>query len=181
LTERETQGHQVDAVAHAGGLDMMRADTSLIKEQIVAMMDKLDNVHFVACAGAINMFTQKNGVAPDIIQGMETDYTAFDNIVGRLQGGGWKHIKIESITEIQNLLFRNNPYPAVWIILLLAPSRVVYAHQKAGKQDLLFIITSFGNFHAVQAVPTTPPPLYRSCAGQTVLDDLQAPSPHCYL
>lgn len=63
--------------------------------------------------GAIKMFTQKNGVAPDIIQGVGTDDTAFDHIVGRLQTGGWKYIKIESITEIQVLLFRNNPPPAV--------------------------------------------------------------------
>jgi intracellular sulfur oxidation DsrE/DsrF family protein len=99
LTEHEAQGHQVDVVAHAGGLDMMRADASPIKEQIVAMMDKYDNVHFVACAGAIKMYTKKNGVAPDIIQGVGTDYTAFDHIVGRLQGGGWKYIKVESLSE----------------------------------------------------------------------------------
>jgi intracellular sulfur oxidation DsrE/DsrF family protein len=87
LREHEAQGHQVDVVAHAGGLDMMRADASPIKEQIVAMMDKYDNVHFVACAGAIKMYTQKNGVAPVIIQGVGTDYMAFDHIFGRLQRG----------------------------------------------------------------------------------------------
>jgi len=100
LTEHESQGHQVDVVAHAGGLDMMRADVSPIREQIVGMMDKYDNIHFIACAGAIKMYTKKNGVAPDIIQGVGTDYTAFDHIVGRLQTGGWKYIKVESIKEI---------------------------------------------------------------------------------
>lgn len=99
LIEHEAQGQQVDVVAHAGGLDMTRADASPIKEQIVAMMDKYDNVHFVACAGAIKMYTQKNGVAPVIIRGVGTDYTAFDHIVGRLQGGGWKYIKVESLSE----------------------------------------------------------------------------------
>ena len=97
LTKHEAQGHQVDVVAHAGGLDMMRADASPIKEQIVAMMDKYDNVHFFACAGAIKMYTQKNGVAPVIIRGVGTDHTAFDHVVGRLQTGGWKYIKVESI------------------------------------------------------------------------------------
>ena len=98
LTEHEAQGHQVDVVAHAGGLNMMRADVSPIREQIVAMMDKYDNVHFIACAGAIKMYTQKNGVAPVIIEGVGTDYTAFDHIVGRLQTGGWQYIKVETLT-----------------------------------------------------------------------------------
>jgi len=98
LTEHEAQGHQVDVVAHAGGLNMMRADVSPIREQIVAMMDKYDNVHFIACAGAIKMYTQKNGVAPVIIGGVGTDYTAFDHIVGRLQTGGWQYIKVETLT-----------------------------------------------------------------------------------
>ena len=100
LAEHESSNNQIDVVAHAAGLDLMRADVSPLKEQIVALMDRYDNVHFIACAGAIKMFTQKNGVAPDIIQGVGTDYTAFDHIVGRLQTGGWKYIKIESITEI---------------------------------------------------------------------------------
>jgi len=100
LAEHQAQGHQVEVVAHAGGLDMMRADVSPIREQIVAMMDKYDNIHFIACAGTIKMYTETNGVAPAIIQGVGTDYTAFDHIVGRLQTGGWKYIKVEPIKEI---------------------------------------------------------------------------------
>jgi len=91
---------QIDVVAHAGGLDLMRADVSPLKNQIIAMMDKYPNVHFIACAGAIRMFQKKNGVKPVIIDGIATDETAFDHIVGRLQSGGWKYIKVETITEI---------------------------------------------------------------------------------
>lgn len=98
LVEHESSSHQIDVVAHADGLDLMRADVSPLKEQIITLMDKYDNVHFIACAGAIKMFTQKNGVAPDIIQGVGTDYTAFDHIVGRLQTGGWQYIKVETLT-----------------------------------------------------------------------------------
>ena len=100
LEEHSSSNDQIDVVAHAGGLDLMRSDISPLKEQIIALMDKYDNIHFIACAGAIKMYTQKNGVAPDIIQGVGTDNTAFDHIVGRLQTGGWKYIKIESVTEI---------------------------------------------------------------------------------
>ena len=100
LAEHDTGNNQIDVVAHAGGLDLMRADASPLREQIITLMDKHDNIHFIACAGAINMYTQKNGVAPDIIQGVGTDNTAFDHIVGRLQSGGWQYIKVESILEI---------------------------------------------------------------------------------
>ena len=100
MDEHKNDGHQIDVVAHASGLDLMRADVSPLKEQIIALMDKHDNVHFIACAGAIKMYRQKNGMAPDIIIGVGTDTTAFDHIVGRLQSGGWKYIKAETLSEI---------------------------------------------------------------------------------
>jgi intracellular sulfur oxidation DsrE/DsrF family protein len=100
LEEHKDSGDQIDVVAHASGLTLMRADVSPLKQQIVALMDKYDNVHFIACAGAIKMYRQKNGVARDIIIGVGTDTTAFDHIVGRLQSGGWKYIKAETLSEI---------------------------------------------------------------------------------
>lgn len=99
LDEHKGGGHQIDVVAHASGLNLMRADVSPLKEQILALIEKHDNVHFIACAGAIKMFRQKNGTAPDIIRGVATDSTAFDHIVGRLQSGGWKYIKVETLSE----------------------------------------------------------------------------------
>jgi len=100
LAEHQDSNNQIDVVAHAGGLDLMRSDVSPVKAKILSLMEKYDNIHFIACAGAIKMYTKKNGIAPDIIEGVGTDYTAFDHIVGRLQMGGWKYIKIESIMEI---------------------------------------------------------------------------------
>ena len=100
LEEHKDSGDQIDVVAHASGLNLMRADVSPLKQQILALMDKYDNVHFIACAGAIKMYRQKNGMAPDIIIGVGTDTTAFDHIVGRLQSGGWKYIKAETLSEI---------------------------------------------------------------------------------
>jgi intracellular sulfur oxidation DsrE/DsrF family protein len=97
--DKHDSTHQIDVVAHAGGLDLMRADISPLKNQIIALMDKYPNVHFIACAGAIRMFQKKNGVKPVIIEGVSTDMTAFDHIVGRLQTGGWKYIKVETLSE----------------------------------------------------------------------------------
>ena len=99
LQQHESQGHQIDVVAHAGGLDMMREDVSMLKAQIIDMMEKHNNVHFIACANAISILRSK-GTEPEIIKGVTTDSTAFDHIVGRLQSGGWKYVRVESLSEI---------------------------------------------------------------------------------
>jgi intracellular sulfur oxidation DsrE/DsrF family protein len=98
LREHESQGHQIDVVAHAGGLDLMRADASPLKAQIIDMMEKHNNVHFIACASAIQILRSK-GVEPTIIRGVSTDSTAFDHIVGRLQNGGWRYIRVDSLLD----------------------------------------------------------------------------------
>ena len=99
LQEHQSQGYQIDVVAHASGLDIMREDVSPLKLQMVEMLAKYDNVHFIGCANAIKML-RKKGIEPAIIQGVRTDSTAFDHIVNRLQGGGWKYNKVKSLAEI---------------------------------------------------------------------------------
>lgn len=99
LQEHQSQGYQIDVVAHASGLDFMREDVSPLKQQMVEMLAKYDNVHFIGCANAISML-RKKGIEPAIIQGVSTDSTAFDHIVNRLQSGNWKYIKVESLPEV---------------------------------------------------------------------------------
>jgi intracellular sulfur oxidation DsrE/DsrF family protein len=96
LLDHQAQGNQVDVVAHASGLDMMREDVSPLKLQMIEMLSKYDNVHFIGCANAIRMLRAK-GIEPPIIAGVGTDKTAFDHIVGRLQHGGWKYIRVDSL------------------------------------------------------------------------------------
>jgi intracellular sulfur oxidation DsrE/DsrF family protein len=96
LKEHRSQGYQIDVVAHAGGLDMMRDDISPLKLQMIEMLSKDNNVRFIGCANAIRML-QAKGVNPPIIAGVETDDTAFDHIVERLVDGGWKYIKVGSL------------------------------------------------------------------------------------
>jgi intracellular sulfur oxidation DsrE/DsrF family protein len=96
LKDHRSQKYQIDVVAHAGGLDMMRDDVSPLKLQMIEMLSKYNNVHFIGCANAIRML-QSKGINPPIIAGVETDDTAFDHIVGRLVDGGWKYIKVDSL------------------------------------------------------------------------------------
>jgi len=100
LADHKGGNDEIDVVAHAGGLDLMRADASPLKEKIISLMNKHDNIHFIACAGAIKMFKKNTGALPNIIQGVSTDSTAFDHIVGRLQHGGWRYVKVETVLDI---------------------------------------------------------------------------------
>lgn len=98
LKSHTARGHQIDVVAHADGLDLMRADISPLRDRILYLMSVYDNVHFIACASAISLL-QEQGVHPDIINGVGTDTTAFDHIVDRLQTGKWTYVRAESLSE----------------------------------------------------------------------------------
>jgi intracellular sulfur oxidation DsrE/DsrF family protein len=98
LKSHTARGQQIDVVAHAAGLDLMRADVSPLRDQILYLISEYDNVHFIACASAISLL-QEQGIKPDIINGVGTDTTAFDHIVDRLQTGNWTYIRAESLSE----------------------------------------------------------------------------------
>ena len=76
----------------------MRADKSPFKAQVVAMMKHHSNVHFIACANGIRNL-RKLGIEPKIIGDIDTDKTAVDHIINRLQAG-WTYVKVDDIPEI---------------------------------------------------------------------------------
>lgn len=96
--EGKTSRGQIEVVAHAGGLDLMRKGVSPYEQEIILLMKQYANVHFVACANGIRTLLDK-GITPNIIDGIPTDETAFDRIVSRLQTG-WTYLKVDSISEI---------------------------------------------------------------------------------
>ena len=95
LGRNRSPGSQIEVIANSGGLDLMRTDKSPFKAQVVAMMKHHKNVHFIACANAIRNL-RKRGIAPNIIGDIDTDQTAIDHIINRLQAG-WTYIKIDDI------------------------------------------------------------------------------------
>ena len=98
LADHEASGNEIEVVAHAGGLDLLRDDVSPLRKKIIKLMQQYDNVSFIACANAISML-RANGTEPRIIPGISSNSTAFDHIVNRLQGGGWTYLKVESLPE----------------------------------------------------------------------------------
>lgn len=95
LDQNQAPGSQIEVIANSGGLDLMRADKSPYKAQVVAMMKNHKNVHFIACANGIRNL-RKRGVEPHIIGDIDTDKTAIDHIINRLQAG-WTYVKVDDI------------------------------------------------------------------------------------
>ncbi len=88
---------QIEVVAHAGGLDLLREGVSPYENEVKTLMEKYPNVHFIACAAGIRGLI-KQGIEPNIIDGIPTDETAFDHIVAKLQSG-WSYVKVQSLPE----------------------------------------------------------------------------------
>jgi len=92
LTAFADQGARVEVVANAAGLNLLRADTSARANRVRKMMDKYDNLTFVACANTIRRL-KAQGVDVLLIDRTHASETAIDHVVGRLQAG-WTYIKI---------------------------------------------------------------------------------------
>jgi len=74
------------------GINLLRADESAFAPRIRAMMEKYDNLTFVACANTIKRLQEK-GVDVPLIDRTHARETAIDHVVARLRNG-WTHIKI---------------------------------------------------------------------------------------
>jgi intracellular sulfur oxidation DsrE/DsrF family protein len=83
---------QVEVVANAGGLNLLRADTSAYAERLRNLMARYPNLTIVACANAIKRFEER-GTNVLLFSEVKSDETAIDHIVQRLQQG-WTYIKL---------------------------------------------------------------------------------------
>lgn len=85
-------GVEVDVLANAGGIDMLRVDVSPYAQRIAHLMREYDNLHFIACANTLQRLQEK-GVKPILISPSRTDTTAVEHIIKRLQLG-WAYIRV---------------------------------------------------------------------------------------
>jgi intracellular sulfur oxidation DsrE/DsrF family protein len=92
LTAYAGQDMQVEVVANASGLDLLRADNPAFAARVRRMMDEYDNLAFVACANSIRRLREQ-GVDVRLVERTHTRATAIDHVVERLRQG-WTYIKI---------------------------------------------------------------------------------------
>jgi intracellular sulfur oxidation DsrE/DsrF family protein len=92
LTAYAGEEIQVEVVANAAGLNLLRADRSAVAQRVSAMMDKYDNLMFLACANTIKRLAEK-GEYVQLIGRSRAGETAIDHVVNRLRAG-WTYVKI---------------------------------------------------------------------------------------
>lgn len=98
LAEHATRGVEVEVVANAGGIDLMRADKSPFAQRVSALQRQYSNLHFIACANAIRNL-RNEGVHVTLLDGVDGGESAVDHIVDRLQHG-WRYVKVSDLPGI---------------------------------------------------------------------------------
>ncbi len=92
LRNNHEKGIEVDVLANAGGIDLLRADVSPYAQRIARMMSEYDNLHFIACTTTLQRLREK-GIQPLLINHTQQDSTAVEHIIHRLQQG-WAYIRV---------------------------------------------------------------------------------------
>ena len=66
------QGEEVDiiVVAFNGGLDMLLADRSPVKERLIGFAKSMPNVSFIACGNTLETLARKEGALPPLLPGV---------------------------------------------------------------------------------------------------------------
>lgn len=92
-TARESgQPIAVELVANAGGLDLLRADTSPYAQRIARLRAENPNFTLVACGNTVQRLQEK-GIHVRLLPGTLVASSALDQVVTRLKQG-WSYIRV---------------------------------------------------------------------------------------
>ncbi|HEB99740.1 MAG TPA: hypothetical protein ENJ05_09545 [Thiotrichales bacterium] len=95
-TYRSRNQHvELELVANAGGLDLLRADTSPFADRVHELQRRYENLTFLACQTAMNRLLAKQGKAelPPLLPEALVTPNALEEILTRLQEG-WVYVSI---------------------------------------------------------------------------------------
>lgn len=84
---------ELELVANAGGLDLLRADVSPFADRVKALQRQYDNLTFLACQTAIDRLRHEQHITPDLLPEALITPNALDEILNRLQQG-WMYISV---------------------------------------------------------------------------------------
>lgn len=92
LRNYRDKGMEVDVLANAGGVDLLRSDVSPYAQRVARMISEYDNLHFIACTNTLQRLREK-GIQPLLIDHTQQDSTTVEHIIHRLQQG-WAYIRV---------------------------------------------------------------------------------------
>ena len=104
LNQHKSNGKaQIEVVANAGGIDLLRADFPM-SEKVARIMNEHDNITFIACTNAINKL-RAQGIKPTMVKDVKTEIAALTHIIDRMNSG-WTYVKAdtEMLTNVQATL-----------------------------------------------------------------------------
>jgi len=84
--------YQVEVIANAGGINLLRDDVSPYKKRIGNILHDYKNISFIACSNALDRL-RLQGIDPKLIKHTKTGVTAVEQIIKRLQQG-WVYMKV---------------------------------------------------------------------------------------
>lgn len=84
----------LEIIANAEGLDLLRADTSPVRERVYALQRNYENIKFLACGKTIeHLQLGRNMRKVPLLPGVSIVPSALDQVILRLQDG-WSYIRV---------------------------------------------------------------------------------------
>ncbi len=83
---------EIEIVAFAGGVHMLRADISPVKERLVGFMQSMVNVTFQACGNTLDTMERNEGRRPQLIGGTGIVQTGVARLID-LNEQGWTIVR----------------------------------------------------------------------------------------
>jgi intracellular sulfur oxidation DsrE/DsrF family protein len=78
---------EIEIVAYAEGLHMLRDDTSPVKQRLGNFMQSMVNVTFQACGNTLDTMERNEGASPSLIEGVSTVQTGVAHLMQRSEEG----------------------------------------------------------------------------------------------
>ena len=78
---------EIEIVAFGGGLHMLRADTSPVKQRLTNFLQSMVNVTFQACGNTLDTMERNEGARPPLIEGVDQVQTGVAHLLQRSEEG----------------------------------------------------------------------------------------------
>jgi intracellular sulfur oxidation DsrE/DsrF family protein len=90
----DERGEEVEIaiVAYGPGLHMLREDTSPVRDRVEMMAFEHPNVTFRGCQNTADAMTEKEGAAPEMIEGVTMVESGAQHLI-ELQQQGWPYLR----------------------------------------------------------------------------------------